>query len=397
MRRTLSVALLAFPMVASAGVGSAPVIGGTPAPAGKWPDTAAVLWSGEQACTGTLIAPNLVLTAGHCVEGGAPDSVLLGATAKSRPGEGETIRIMRAIPYPDSWDTIDAAVLVLAQNATTTPRPIATGWARVDIKNGASVQLVGYGTTDRNGNVETDSLMEATSSITDYNCMMSSGCNVGARPDGELGAGGMGIDTCPGDSGGPLYLLTDYGAFLAGITSRGYNDNQYYCSEGGIYGRADNPKLMDWIEQSTSVKLERSATPVAEPIQTTRGNGGETVVTPNDPKPNTKHTFAIKTQPGHGVAAVNAEGTVRVCPNTDVIGEDSLVVSVTDQADPTRTLDVRVSVVIAAGEPEGDCDPMDFGGSAGGGCCDTRRSATGSIPLALAVVALGLRRRRRTR
>ena len=38
-------------------------------------------------------------------------------------------------------------------------------------------------------------------------------------PDGELGAGGMGIDTCPGDSGGPLYLPTDFGTFLAGVTS----------------------------------------------------------------------------------------------------------------------------------------------------------------------------------
>lgn len=391
MRYALSVALLAIPLGAAAGPATEPVIGGSAAPAGKWPDAAAVLWGGDAACTGTLIAPTIVMTAGHCVEGGAPDAVLVGATAKSRPEEGETIDVMRAIPYPDSQNTIDIAVLVLARPATTAPRLIASGWARADIKNGGQVQLVGYGTTDRNGNIETDSLMEATSSITDYNCMTSSGCNVAARPDGELGAGGMGIDTCPGDSGGPLYLLTDYGAFLAGVTSRGYNNNQYFCSEGGIYGRPD--KVIDWIETAASVKLERAPGPTAEPIMAVRGRGSETKIVTNDPKAGAKHTFAITTQPAYGTAAVSSSGTVRVCPQKDVVGDDAVVVSVSDAADPARTLSLRIPVVIADGDPEDDCDPTDFGG---GGCCDTRRSATGSIPLAL-IIALVLRRRRTAR
>src|SRR6188508_2660685 len=42
-----------------------PIIGGTSAPAGKWPDTVAVLGP-QSACSGTLIAPDVVLTAGHC-------------------------------------------------------------------------------------------------------------------------------------------------------------------------------------------------------------------------------------------------------------------------------------------------------------------------------------------
>jgi uncharacterized protein (TIGR03382 family) len=392
MRYALSVALLALPITASAGPASAPIIGGTAAPAGKWPDTAAVLWGGDAACTGTLIAPTVVITAGHCVQGGAPDAVLVGATAKSRPEEGETLDVQRAVAYPDSQATSDIAVLVLSQPATVAPRLIATGWARAEIRNGAPVGLVGYGTTDRNGNVETDSLIEAESTITDFNCSKSSGCNSAARPDGELGAGGMGVDTCPGDSGGPIYVLTEYGAFLAGVTSRGYDSNTYYCSEGGIYARAD--KVIDWIETTASVTLERTPGPTADPIMATRGRGSETTVVPNDPLTGTKHTFAIATQPGYGVAAVSSEGVVRVCPRSDVVGDDSLVVAVSDAAEPTRTALVKVPVIIADGDPEDDCDPTDFGG--GGGCCDTRRSASGSLPLALFVAAL-LRRRRRSR
>src|SRR5262245_43467687 len=44
----------------------APVVGGTAVPPGKWPDAVAVL-APTAACTGTLIAPDVVLTAGHCI------------------------------------------------------------------------------------------------------------------------------------------------------------------------------------------------------------------------------------------------------------------------------------------------------------------------------------------
>src|SRR5687768_15901989 len=103
-----------------------PVIGGTAAPAGKWPDTVAVMWGGEQGCTGTLVAPTVVVTAGHCVADGAPDQVMIGASALSRPSEGEIINVMRAIEYPNSWTTVDAGILILAQPSKFAPRTIAS-------------------------------------------------------------------------------------------------------------------------------------------------------------------------------------------------------------------------------------------------------------------------------
>jgi uncharacterized protein (TIGR03382 family) len=405
MRCSAAVALLALPAIActidqpSTSQVDQDVIGGAAAPAGKWPDTVAVLWgtnpTNDQGCTGTLIAPNVVVTAGHCVDPrDLPNNVLVGASKLSQPGEGELISIMRAIEFPNSQSTVDAGILLLSKPTTkATPRAIASGWAKFDIKNGAQVQLVGFGTIDQSGSTATDSLMEATTTITDYNCTMSAGCAQGAQPDGELGAGGMGIDTCPGDSGGPAYLLTDYGAFLAGITSRGYDDNRYPCSEGGIYERAD--KIIDWMELMSGVKVTHGPEPIAEPaaIMTVRGDAGETKIAHNDPRTTATHTFEITKPPGYAKAAVREDGTVRVCANKDVAGDDVMEVTVSDTADPTRTLTVKIPIIIADGSPPDSCDVDDFGGD-GGGCCDTRRSAGGSIPLAL-VVLLVLRRRRK--
>ena len=368
------------------------VIGGSAAPAGKWPDAAAVLWGGQQGCSGTLIAPNVVVTAGHCVlADDPPDQVLVGASALSKAAEGQTSSILEAIEYENSQSTIDVGLLVLAQPVTgIEPRAIATGWAKLDIQNGAAVQLVGFGTVDRDAHQPTDSLMEAATTITDFNCTVMAGCAPAARPDGELGAGGMGIDTCPGDSGGPVYLLTDYGSFLTGITSRGYETNQYNCSEGGIYERPD--KVIDWMEQAAGVTLARGPTPAVLPIAVVRGGGGETVIEPNDPK-STEHGYAVTRQPGHGMAAVRDDGTVRVCADPAYTGEDTAEVMVTDKANPARALPVVVPITIDDGDPPDECDVNDFSGD-GGGCCDTGRSSGGSIPLAMAVL-LVLRRRRK--
>src|SRR6185369_14964998 len=124
---------------------------------------------------------------------------------------------------------------VLARASSRKPRPVVDGWARLNLVNGAAVELVGYGAINATGDHFIDELQEASSTITDVDCTTSAGCNPGAQPAGELGAGGMGIDTCPGDSGGPLYLMTRYGPVLAGVTSRSYDNPPVPCSGGGIY------------------------------------------------------------------------------------------------------------------------------------------------------------------
>lgn len=370
------------------GVESSEVLGGVNAPAGKWPDVAAVLFNGQQQCTGVLVAPNVALTAGHCNDP-LLRSILVGTTSLARPTEGETLNVVERIEHPDSFQTEDLTILVLDRPSRFPPRAIATGWARFDIANGARVAIVGYGAIDRDASQYINDLQEAETTITDADCTQELGCNGSVAPGGELGAGGMGVDTCPGDSGGPLYLLTDYGAFLAGITSRSYDDAQYPCADGGIYARPD--KVIDWIEQQAGVPVARGPAPTAEAITTVRGHGGETSIAVNDPKAK-KHTFSISALPSRGIASVRSDGRVRVCTDPEAApGVDALTVTVADRADPARKLEVTIPVVIQDGDPGADCSVDDFDS---GGCCDSRRGAGGSLPLALGVLAV-LRRRRR--
>lgn len=390
----------AWPTAATAAPKHGPigVIGGADADDGAWPDATAILFpttNGDEAlCTGTLIAPTVVITAGHCFDDAdppLPDNVLIGTASLDRAADGETIAIKAGYVYPNPETTEDVTVLVLAQPSTFTPRQIATGWAATDIVNGAAIELVGFGAINKAGDDFVNELQQAPSTITDADCTQSSGCNVAARPNGELGAGGDGIDTCPGDSGGPLYLTTKYGTYLAGVTSRSYDNAKVSCSDGGIYSRPD--KYVDWIEQVAGVPVSRAPGPSADPISADHGGSGDSMITVNDPGSDS-HRFEIMAQPAHGQAAVRDDGLVRVCPSaTATAGTDMVTVKITDRKTSHRSLSLVIPVAITDGAGAG-CDLSGFD-SDDGGCCDAGGRSGASIPLAIGVLALVARRRRR--
>jgi uncharacterized protein (TIGR03382 family) len=370
-----------------------PVLGGDEVPEGRWRDTAAVLFGGQQGCSGVLVAPTVVLTAGHCNDTSL-DAVLVGTNSLSQPGRGEQIAVTRRIEYPSSWTSFDVTALVLQRASAIEPRAIATGWARLDIVDGAAVQLVGYGAIDRDATVYVDALQEVETTITDADCSDEGvGCNVAARPAGELGAGGMGRDTCPGDSGGPLYLRTVYGDFLAGLTSRAYDSAQFYCQDGGIYERPD--AIVDWIEQETGVPVRRGPEPAAPPIEVAQGVGAETTIAPNDPV-GTAHDYELAAMPLHGTAAVRGDGQVRYCANRDYTGADTVEVTIADRDAPARRLAYAIPVTVAAGTPPDDECTLEFEGGSGG-CCSASTRPGGAEFVLAGLVGLALVRRRRRR
>jgi MYXO-CTERM domain-containing protein len=217
-----------------------PIYGGDPVAPGAWPAIVAV--QTDKLCTGTLVAPDLVLTAAHCL---SPDP-----TAAVRIVFGDDI-FTGQIVLSEQWgrhpefclpsdcdeDLHDFGWVRLPTPVSVEPIVPITDQAEFDevMRKGTPLEFVGYG-TDEAG--VTGTKREVTASLTGFS---SSGR--------EFDAGGEGKDTCNGDSGGPALVRLSSGEWrLAGVISRGGE-----CGEGGIYG-VPAPELC-WLRDSSGVDL----------------------------------------------------------------------------------------------------------------------------------------------
>jgi secreted trypsin-like serine protease len=274
----LAVALLASAPLASADPiepgaepGEESIIGGTASPPGKWPDAVAVLGAAGS-CTGTLIAPDVVLTAGHCAAAN-PTRVIANTTDYAAAG-GSTATVKTTTAYPN-WETsYDVAVIVLNTPITTvTPRRLGTACTfQQGFTPGTNVHLVGFGSTDVQGGGTNSRLNEVMAPVTDPVCTTTGqGCVAAVAPGGEFIVGGNGKDTCFGDSGGPVYLDTPRGTVVVGAVSRGLDNSPTPCGGGGIYVRTD--KIASWLETTTGKQISKD-TCLTTPPGGGGGNGG---------------------------------------------------------------------------------------------------------------------------
>lgn len=382
----------AVALAESASTPTSHVVGGTDVPAGKWRATAGIVFingGGAQVlCTGVLIAPTVVMTAGHCVSPDLQqvllDSNSLGADAV---GQAEIIDVVRVVEYPNWQFSYDIAILQLAQPSRIEPMVLSHGCVRDRfIADNAPVTIVGYGAVDPNGTQYINELQEVDTIITDHDCSdLNHGCQTNVQPDGELGAGGMGVDSCFGDSGGPLYLRTESGDFVVGLTSRGYADNSLPCSQGGIYVRLDSQTVRDWIQAEAGITLPESncgLPPVVQPreIEVEAGSTATVTFDIDDPDPGSVHTFARDVDPVNGLIDITPNGEVEYTPNADYEGPDTFSVAISDNDTPRHTATALVAVTVVPA-----------------GCCQTGGTPTSSFWLLLGVVFFLRPRSRRAR
>jgi uncharacterized protein (TIGR03382 family) len=254
MKRTIVLLSVLFSLSATASA-SAPVVGGTRVADGEWPDVVAVL--GPQGlCSGTLIAPDVVITAGHCIDID-PKLVIVNTTDVRDPDAGDRIAVKWARAYPAWESSYDVSVIMLEHVARPHPRAVATAClANKQLGALKPVTVVGFGLTTPAGRDDNTVLHKATLPILDPTCTSDPTCEPALAPNGEFTAGGRGTDSCFGDSGGPVMLTTASGPVLAGVVSRGLALPGSPCGNGGVYVRAD--KVVSWIERITGRKLDRA-------------------------------------------------------------------------------------------------------------------------------------------
>lgn len=244
------------------------IVGGTDAPAGKYPSTANITIAKAFGCTGTLISPSWVLTAGHCgsITGGtgfgtpvsfpgAAFDVTVGTTAANGTG-GEKLSVAQAY-IPSSYllsQGSDVTLLKLSKPAATTPTPVAGAPLRSIWAAGTSTEIVGFGVTSEGGSAP-DTLQQANVPIlADATCAAQVGSSFedqtqlcAAYPQG-------GTDTCQGDSGGPMYSRNAANALrVVGATS--YGEGCAQAGHPGVYARVADTQLREWIRGLTPTAI----------------------------------------------------------------------------------------------------------------------------------------------
>jgi hypothetical protein len=200
-------------------------------------------------CSGTLIAPKVLLTAGHCTFGTASAEVWFTETAPTTAQvlSGNYTRGITGTPYahPDYDDfatfpnTSDVGIVVLKHSGGTTFGQLPTAGLVETLYKHTVFDIVGYGQQDTQpvavANVQR---IAAKAMLISIQSGYSAGFNLHLSSNaGKPHRGGL----CFGDSGGPVL----YGSTILAVNSFVINLN---CAGAGYSYRIDQPHILSWIQ-----------------------------------------------------------------------------------------------------------------------------------------------------
>jgi secreted trypsin-like serine protease len=263
-----AVALLLTALVQSVAAAPRPdprIIGGEPADFGEYPFMVALLFEPiegtdfqKQYCGGSLIASRWVLTAAHCVDFlESPDQVAVAVSRTNLDStEGVRVAVRDFYIHPDYDPNIispDVALIQLARPVRgIEPITLASVGDDTFEAAGTPLTVIGWGNTSTTGQASfPDELREVVVPVVgDAECDFAYHGFVTVET--QLCAGQKGIDSCGGDSGGPLFATTTSGDVIqVGIVSYGIG-----CAKQrfpGVYTEVNSPTVRDFIADVAGV------------------------------------------------------------------------------------------------------------------------------------------------
>jgi secreted trypsin-like serine protease len=269
----------------------ASVVGGQSAPAGAYPWMVAL----SRGCGGPLIAPDRVLTAGHCVEAlrVADAHLYVSAYTRRRGGytyDGRSVKAVEVATHPeyrsldDGGPANDAAILKLAQPITDVPTVrLATLADAPTFVGGKEATVIGWGVTRtdlRSAPLATSLRQGALRILSEEGCDRVYGEDDTYRSEVMLCARSRNAERrpntspCVGDSGGPLVVGDlQVGIVSFGISCGALNEPTVFSRIAGLRSFIDDPEPI-WSPQplgraqvTGTIRPGRIATCVAPPFR----------------------------------------------------------------------------------------------------------------------------------
>ena len=262
------------------------IIGGTALTSGERPWMVSLQEYGQHFCGGSLIAPEWVLTAAHCVDGSNGQSLQVRADFVNLqdPDAGQSSTVAEIIIHPGYADNQPTDLALLRLDVPMTginPVVLATeAFMTSYARPGASMSVSGWGVTQENGDIP--NLLQTT----DVPLVSKEQCNADIAYSGEIseteicaGFQRGGKDSCQGDSGGPLVMhrLGDY--VQAGIVSWG--EGCAIANKYGVYARVAS--FTDWINSVQAEEATTSTTPEILDMQSSADSDQPTIGVPFGP------------------------------------------------------------------------------------------------------------------
>ena len=235
------------------------LVGGAP-PAGDFARSAVmIVGSRGNACTGVLIARDLVLTAAHCVPPGA-DYKLVEFDANRQPSLRDVSAIERHPQFSQqTFDnhraTADVALIKLAQ-APVGARPLPIHAGALKVAPGDRFTVLGFGLSER-GNGRSGGTLRAAALIA-----TGKPGNLQIRlMDPRTQNLRAGLGACTGDSGAPALMQDGGGARVIGVVSWSTGPgNSEGC--GGLTGVTPLSLYRGWIVSAAA----RMGSPLGSPL-----------------------------------------------------------------------------------------------------------------------------------
>ncbi|PSN50116.1 hypothetical protein C0J52_04699 [Blattella germanica] len=224
------------------------IVGGTPAEITNYPYQISFEWYERHWCGGSVISPDWVLIAAHCVRGKDINTIRIRAGSSIKQQGGSIHEISQVISHPKYVGAdYDVAVIKVSQpfeySESVQPIPLISQ----EPATGTPVVVTGWGDLVFNGSSPSQ-LQQVQVNIMDHDQCSKAYVLYGGVTDQEICAGVPqgGKDSCQGDSGGPLVA----NGVQVGVVSWG--EECALASFPGVYSNVAN--LRDWILSETGLE-----------------------------------------------------------------------------------------------------------------------------------------------